>query len=164
MSYESDRGWSDRFIPQIKPILGMYLIGEATESQDALENTDLIVLTLDRVRIGCRVRRHGYYEEYKNEFTIRANRPSGNKSELGKIVEGWGDYLFYGFADDEGSRLLAWRLLDLSVFRLWFNRAMYKGKPYPWQQIANNDGSSEFFAFDVRSIGEDIEISSDLPM
>ena len=59
--------------------------------EDAERNTDLIVLKLDAVRIACRVRNHEYITRYGDEFTIRAERPSGVKTELAKIIDGWGD-------------------------------------------------------------------------
>ena len=146
MSYQENRVWSDQFMPQIKQILGLYLIGEASEIEDCKHNTDLIVLSMAAVRIGCRVRRSGYAEKYGDEFTIRASVPSGHKTELAKVIEGWGDYFFYGHAGDDG--LALWALCDLKVFRLWFMRQLAKRKgDIPGVLQKNGDGSSEFRAF-----------------
>ncbi len=124
--WEKDKRWSDIFLLEIKQILGSQLIGEPPVEEDQKRNTDLIVLKMDSVRIACRVRRFKYHNRYSDEITIRAGRPSGIKTELTKIIEGWGDYFFYGFADDSEEKLVAWRLCDLKVFRLWFNRTIIK--------------------------------------
>src|SRR4030042_5530071 len=102
-----DKQWSDRFIPEIKGILGQYLIGEAKE-EDQERNTDLIVLKMEVVRVACRIRKYEYIIKYGDEFTIRSSRPSGAKTELTKILEGWGNYLFYGFSNEHENQLYKW--------------------------------------------------------
>ncbi|MFA5636958.1 MAG: hypothetical protein WC977_13770 [Anaerovoracaceae bacterium] len=94
------------------------------------------------------MRRNEYLARYGDEFTVRANRPSGQKTELTKIIEGWGDFLFYGIADATNQHLAKWTLIDLKAFRLWFARHMasHAGE-MPGQQLANGDGSSLFRAF-----------------
>jgi len=151
-NWETDKGWSDKFLPEIKQILGLYLIGEPPVEEDRYRNTDLMVLKMDAVRIGCRVRRsvteRGYQtlKRHNDEFTIRAGRPSGAKTELAKVVEGWGDYFFYGFASAD--TLCHWTLCNLNEFRGWFTRyiATHKGE-VPGIGKVNKDGSSDFKAF-----------------
>jgi len=146
--WHEDKRWSDRFLPEIKAILGGQLIGEPPIEEDAERNTDLIVLKMEAVRIACRIRRYSYYEKYANEFTLRVGRPSGIKTELTKVIEGWGDYFFYGFADEDEKKLAAWRIGDLKKFRLWFNRQLTKNKGIvPGMAKINKDGSSDFIAF-----------------
>ena len=124
--WQEDKRWSDGLLPQVKRILGEYLIGEAAYEEDRDHNTDLIVLCIEPVRIACRIRRHGYLRRYPDQFTVRSGRPSGAKSELAKIMDGWGDYMFYGFADPEETRLVSWVLLDLLEFRRWVNLRRWK--------------------------------------
>lgn len=143
--WRQDKRWSDRFIPEIKSILGIHLIGEPPVEEDQERNTDLMVLRMEVLRIGCRIRRPGYLEQYGGEFTIRAGRPSGAKTELTKIIEGWGDYFFNAHAGRD-ERLKAWWLADLKVFRLWFNEQLWKGER-PWHLKSNRDGSSNFLIF-----------------
>jgi len=143
--WNEDKGWSDAFLPEIKQILGVYLIGEPNAEEDQLKNTDLIVLTMKPVRIACRIRRQEYFERYQNEFTIRCTRPSENKTELSKIIEGWGEYFFYGFGNEETRKLIKWTLADLKVFRLCFMRRLYGG--YKNEEKSNKDGSSNFMYF-----------------
>jgi hypothetical protein len=149
--WQADKRWYDRFIPEIKGILGVHLIGEPPMEEDAERNTDLMVLKLDAVRIGCRIRKHQYAARYGSEFTIRAGRPSGTKTELTKIIEGWGDYFFYGFSDPDEYSLSAWVLLDLKMFRSWFVRELSKLPPGQFPGIAKNntDTSSNFAAFNI---------------
>jgi len=141
IGWQKDKMWSDKFIPEIKQILGTYLIGEPPMEEDQKRNTDLMVLKMEAVRIGCRIRTSSYMANYGDEFTIRSDRPSGEKTELAKIMEGWGDYFFYGFGKDNDS-LLKWTLADLDVFRTWFNSEKNTGI-----KKDNLDGSSSFVAF-----------------
>lgn len=143
--WQQDKAWSDRFIPSIKMILGLYLIGEANEKEDRDHNTDLIVLKINAVRVACRIRRVKYLDEYGDQFTIRTSRPQSNmETELSKIIAGWGDYFFYGFEDrsDGIPDVQNWHLADLNIFRRW-NLAPTHA---PITRI-NRDGSSEFHGY-----------------
>lgn len=146
-NYVKDRIWTEKFVKQIKAILGIYLLGQV-EEEDVSRNTDLIVLKFEPVRIACRVRRYEYFLRYPDEFTIRTYRPSGTKTELQKIIEGWGDYYFYGFSDKDEEKLIKWYLLDLHVFRSWFVKELYQNKGLiPGIKKSNIDNSSDFLAF-----------------
>jgi len=148
--WKKDKRWSDRFLPEIKQLLGLHLIGEPPIEEDQERNTDLMVLKMDPVRIGCRVRRNSYLcnDEYAGQFTIRAGRPSGVKTELTKVIEGWGDYFFYAFCDEQEKVLARWSLCSLNVFRLWFNRYLVLNNgQLPGDKISNSDKSSHFIAF-----------------
>lgn len=150
--WEQDKRWSDRFLHEIKGYLGQSLIGEPPIEEDQQRNTDLVVLRMDAVRIGCRVRKFSQIG-YAHEFTIRSGRPSGVKTELTKIIEGWGDYFFYGFANEADTALCQWLIGDLKAFRIWYSRSLAKnqGKP-PGSQQQNHDGSSSFYAFRWQAI------------
>ena len=151
--WQVDKRWSDRFLPEIKSVLGTHLIAEPPVEEDAKRNTDLMVLKMDAVRVGCRVRKNKYLNRFGNEFTIRSGRPSGSKTELTKIIEGWGDYFFYGFCDETETYLAQWVLGDLKAFRIWHSRYMYnhKGK-MPGSENPNEDKSSHFRAFQMDDI------------
>jgi hypothetical protein len=150
--WEELKKFSDKYLPEIKRYLGEYLIAEPKEiEEDKRHNTDLVVLELRAVRIACRVRRDIYYVKYGNEFTIRSSVPSGNKTELAKIIEGWGDYIFYGFGD--GEHLTHWFIGDLKAFRLWFSIQIVKnGGTLPGKVKENADGSSNFRSFNKYDI------------
>lgn len=142
MSWKNGKVWSDRFLPEIKSILGRHLIAEPPVEEDMRHNTDLIVLRLDAVRIGCRVRRFQYVQSFGGEFTIRSGARSGAKTEITKIIEGWGDYFFYGFADWQEQALHQWALCDLNVFRIWHSRRLFADKAMPGKTHQNADGTA----------------------
>ncbi len=144
--WNGDKTWSDKFTRDIKALLGIALIGEASVEDDQQRNTDLIVLTVNAMRVGCRVRRpfdrfgNSTYKRYGHEFTIRAARGSGAKTELAKILDNWGDYFFYGISNDQETGFRCWGIGKLDVFRQWYASGRGTRKK-------NIDGSSEFEAF-----------------
>lgn len=154
MSWHDDKRWADAFMPEIKAILGMHLLGEAPQEEDAMRATDLIVLRMEPVRVAVRMRKKRYADNpgYLQEFTIRSDRASGMKTELRKILSGFGDFLFYGFEAAEGGRLGHWRLLDLNVFREHYSEMLFLAAPkvLPGQKKDNFDGSS-FCVFQYRN-------------
>lgn len=154
--FDTDFDWQRRLLPDVKRAIATHLVCEAPPEEDMKHNTDLIVLKMDTVRIAVRLRRYKYLnqKDYANEFTIRATRPrSGVDTELTKVVSGWGDYNFYGFANADGSALAAWVLGDLKVFRRWFNHRLVKDRGVvPGSSKPNADGSSEFYAFKIGSL------------
>ncbi len=161
MIWQSDKARADKFIPEIKRHLGEILIGEAPIEDDQQRNTDLIVLKMDSVRIGVRVRTPKYFDMYGGEFTIRADRPSGTKTELAKIIEGWGNYIFYGHSDHNEQSLRAWAVGDLNVFRLWFNSQIVKNKgALPGFHKPNGDNSSSFRAFKWNEVFDGFVVAS----
>lgn len=163
-SVERDFDWQRHLIPEIKRVLANYLIVEADAKEDMEHNTDLIVLRLDTIRVACRLRRSEYLAKYGDEFTIRTSRPSGADTELTKMLGGWGDYIFYGFASPTGDTIAAWMLGDLKVFRLWHHRELWAGRR-PGIEKPNRDGSSEFRAYNINQLPADFVVSRkrDLP-
>ena len=149
LDWQTQKTWSDQFLTEIKGILGVHLIGEPPREEDAERNTDLMVLRMDAVRIGCRVRRFTYLNTFGDEFTIRAGVISGAKTELTKVIEGWGDYFFYGFANEAGTALAHWTLADMRVFRRSYMRMLAKADAgvFPGIGKVNKDGQTSFAAF-----------------
>lgn len=153
-AFDKDFDWQRQFIPAITPILGAKLIKEAPALEDQKRNTDFMVLELGAVRVACRIRRWEQLvgdPRYGDEFTIRAKRPSGADTELAKLVSGWGNYIFYAFANEAGDDLASWLLGDLNVFRLWHSRALSLGKQ-PWVERSNHDGSSKFRIYTISDL------------
>ena len=140
-NYIQQRAWSDRFLPAMKRILGEHLIGEAPKEEDMCRNTDLITLSMEPMRIACRIRKPKYIKH--NDFTIRYDVSSGRKTEFQKILDGWGDYFLYGYAG-ENDDLSAWGLCRLDEFRRWHNAHQFMGKKF-WTAKRNwRPGDSEF--------------------
>ena len=156
--------WAARFMPETKAILGAHLIADAPLDEDQDHGTDLIVLKLDSVRIACRHRRNRYLKKYGREFTIRYKSPRGGKTELSKVIEGWGDYVFYAFANEREDTLCQWIIGDLKVFRLWFSRRMYAlGGKFPGDVFDNPDGSRGI-AFVVSDLPREFLLASSYEM
>lgn len=153
VAWTTDKAWSDRFIPEIKRIVGEHLIAVPPAEEDMLRNTDLLSLALPgQVRIACRVRKYAYLDLYPDEFTLRCSRPSGARTEIEKLLEGWGDYLFYGFAGADATELAAWLLADLSVFRRWVTWYPSQHGAWPGELRCNRDGSSQFVSFKIDDV------------
>jgi hypothetical protein len=150
--WEQDKAAAGRYIPHMIQILAPYVLGEASIEDDQERNTDLITLKLEPKRIACRVRAHKYWLEYADEFTIRCSRPRGTKTELEKIVEGWGDLFLYGFSDSQAPTLFLWLLGDLAVFRRWYVERQQQDRKAPGILKRNHDGSSDFRAFAIADL------------
>ena len=149
-NFETDKRRVDKFEPQIKRICGEVFIKTAPKKVDCKEATDLLVLDLNPIRIACRVR---YYEDlfkYFNEFTMRVSRPSGVKTELEKILNGWCGYNFYGFADKSDTYIKQWFIGDLSVFRDEYSALKLSGKI----EKRTNSDETKFCAFKIKDLSE----------
>lgn len=141
--WEEDHAWSALFDRQVKMAIGPHVIGNATVEDDRDRATDLVLAT-EKVRIACRIRRWSKQscDKYGEQFTIRSHRNSGAKTELAKILEGWGDMFFYGWGCPQSVRLRDWFLIDLGVFRRWHEDAAERGKSVRAAVVKNQDGSS----------------------
>lgn len=157
-SYELNRYWSDQFLPQIGKIVGPHLVCTSSFEVDTQQATDLVMVSAKGLDLACRVRRPGYADRYPYEFTVRARTRYGNKTELPKLVEGCGDWMFYGHTDDAGG-ICRWWLIDLNSWR----SAMIRHERVRRQAssiIPNPDGSG-FVSFDVRDFPENPPILID---
>lgn len=157
--YAADKAWSDRFIPAICEVVGPLLLKPAPLTVDQREATDLIVLEAQDMRIAARVRKHCYLSRWPDQFTIRSRRDSGAETELRKVIGGWADWMFYGFATaDEDGALAAWRVLDLDVFRVYVGRMLWDHTLPP--EIHNGDGTY-FRAFGVESFPASLVLAAE---
>lgn len=116
-NYRQDRSWSDRFIPDLRRVLGPLLLAEAPQVMDKQQNTDLIFIQSATKRIACRVRRWKYFEQYPTQFTLRHRRDSGAETEYSKFIKGFGDWFVYGHATPDESRLARAYIIDLPSLR-----------------------------------------------
>ena len=146
--YRTNRRWSDQFLPDIKRIVGGHLLEAAPDPLDWHQATDLLMLDARDKLIAARVRRPGYSNAYPHQFTIRSSVPSGAETELSKIVNGKGDWLFYGHANAAQTTIESWYLIDLNAFRAGLIRKGAQG--LAWGNKHNADGT-RFTWFDVRS-------------
>ncbi|WP_372572683.1 hypothetical protein [Ruegeria jejuensis] len=152
--YQVNRSWSDQFLPEIRRIVGGHLLKAAPDPLDHFQATDLVTLDAKDMRIAARVRRPGYSMLYPNQFTIRAQVPSGAETELSKIVNGYGDWMFYGHAGVDGLSLQNWWLIDLRAFRAALIRHGANGSFIRMGDKRNPDGTC-FKWFDIQSFPDD---------
>ncbi len=155
MKWQSDKDWSDAYLPALRSVVGPLLLDEAPLEEDREQATDLMVLIGRDIRIGCRVRRPGYAERYPYDFTIRSSRQTGAITELPKIIGGWGDWLVYAHAAEGALPMLArWMVLDLHVFRIELANERVAIK-----ETANGDGTY-FAAFSALHFPESLIVAA----
>lgn len=146
--WEEDKRITDPYLPMVKAICGAYVLAEPPVEEDREHNTDLMVLNMDGVRIAVRLRSPHYWKQvrYRDEFTIRDSRPRGKVTEFAKILQGFGEYFFYGFRTEKPPHLWGFGLLDLCKFRSWTEAYCAQWARMPGTQIPNGDQSSTFRA------------------
>lgn len=148
-TYIKDRRLEAKFQKIIKAILGNYFIRQDI-NVDQQEGTDFAVFEVRPFRVAVRLRRYAYFVKYKDEFTIRWSRPSGVKTEYHKIIDGLVDYILYGFIDEEESKIIAYFIGDLNIFRIIM--------PKPISIIPNNPYDSKLAVFNIRQLPKDFII------
>lgn len=151
-SYIDAKKWSDKFIWEMRKIIGPLLLEVASPEEDMHHATDLVVLTMRSTPVACRVRSAQFFNKYAGEFTIRSKTRTGRKTELTKILEGWGEWFFYGYSNPEETGFQTYTIIDLKVFRLWFLRYLAANNGVlPGTEISNLDGSA-FRAFKISDL------------
>jgi hypothetical protein len=157
--YANDRKWSDQYIDAAARILGPKLIIPAPIEKDVRESTDLIILKARDMRIAMRMRSPWNKdrqppERYYYDFTVRTHRDSGKKTELAKLSEGYGDWMFYGHADPDIAGVISqWMIINLHSWRAQLCRCGLNKKITPPgdPDYRENRGDGTYFvAFDVR--------------
>lgn len=152
-----DKLATDPYLEHAREIIGPHLVHEAPLELDRKENTDLLVLGRE-VRVAVRIRANRYEARYGDEFTLRSGRPSGAKTELQKVLDGFGDYFLYGFRSKyEPGRLSSWVLGDLDVFRRWYAEHEDAGTPMQNRQGPVDD-RTWFRAFRIDELPDDFVI------
>jgi hypothetical protein len=134
--YLVNRMWSDRFNPEIMNILRRILspIRLATIEEDTKQNTDLVMMQADKTTISCRMRRYIYLHMFGDQFTFR-------KTEIPKLLEGYGDVFFYGFSDLYGHNIERWAMLDMDRLR----RLLRDGDLKPFEAKRTGTGARTFW-------------------
>lgn len=156
--YATDRAWADAFLPQVRRCIAESLLVVSDLDEDLHQATDLRLLTVCPRTIAVRLRRDRYAGRYPDEFTIRSRVASGRPTELEKILQGFADWMFYGFVSEEG-RITRWRLLDLAVFRSTVARLPVEGVS---SLIDNHDGS-QGRAFRIREFPPELVLAGSQP-
>jgi hypothetical protein len=157
--FRDDFGWQEKFSDQIKQIVGPKLLMVAPLERDMREATDFLVFVARDMRIACRIRRPKFLDDYPWDFTIRHHRETGAVTEMQKIKDGWGDWMFYGFSNKE-NQIARYMIINLAHFRshlIDFPKLKREGRPFKCQRKDNGDGTS-FLAFDVRTFPKEPQL------
>lgn len=144
-----DFDWQTRFRGHYRELAyGVVRVNVASWDDDLRRNTDMQIATLENGhRIMCRARRFKHAARYGDQFTVRLSRPSGAKTEMAKIREGWGDFGIYGFESQPGAaRLRPWVLYNVHRLREYLEGG---GR---WIYRDNRDGSGAFAAFVIHEL------------
>ena len=141
--YKIQRSEVDKFNDQIIEILKKHfntdIVKIAKDYTDKNFATDFVVYTdKEQYSIACRLRQFEMFLRYPDEFTIRKD------TEIAKIRSGLVDYAIYGFVDPFNEKIIAYRILDLNVFRNAIDIIYDDRKPLP-----NNDGGHDFYTYRI---------------
>ncbi len=145
----------DMLLPEIGALVGRYTIQRAPLHIDRHKNTDAI---LPHRRIAVRLRAYDYLR-YVGEITLRASVPSGRRTELGKILDGEGDVMFYGFKSPDESGLVAWTIIDLRLFAAWHADYVQRSGTEPGRLRFNRGEQSSFRVFALDTLPDNCIIA-----
>jgi hypothetical protein len=162
-SFEEDFEWQQKFRAHFSEIAHEAMrVDVAPAEEDWKRNTDFIMSTVillpkRDIRISARVRRHKYIARYRDQFTVRLDRPSGVDAEMPKIRAGWGDFTIYGFESETGSdRMGPWFIGNVNLLR------SYLREPGHYYSVhGNDDGSSRLAAFHIADMPLGFLLKSD---
>lgn len=152
--FERDMEFSRLCEPHVIAFLARAFFRRATLTEDTKQATDLVFDT-DRGRVETCIRRFSVLADYppraKGEFAIRCRLSSGLPTKLDKFLAGHGDWMVYGYADDNTGILRIAGLGDLAVFRSWYRAVEALGCERPGvgqiRKTEANGGWNEFRLF-----------------
>lgn len=154
-SYKKNITLEKKFSKSIKSILGNQFIIQAP-ILDKYEGTDFAIMKSQLFKAGIRLRRYYYYQydngRYRQEFTIRWELPSSNRTEIHKIRDSLVDHILYGFVDAEEKHIIQYFIGNLKIFIL--------DEPKPYQKRWNNPPDSRLAAYRLIDMPEDFIIKS----
>ena len=113
----------------------------STTEEDTKESFDVVVNS--KLKISVRLRKWRYFLGHK-DFTIRSKTKHGNKTEIDKLKEGYGQFYLYGWLDDKEEYIKQWVMVDINKFRPYLNNPISKNIP-------NGDGTC-FNAYSLNQI------------
>ncbi|MCP3898610.1 MAG: hypothetical protein GY707_02625 [Desulfobacteraceae bacterium] len=160
-NYQKQREWSDKYLGQIKNIVGPLMLEESSFEIDTQQATDLVMVKGKNKDIACRVRKPGYFNNFKYEFTVRKKNKYGYNTELRKIINGYADWAFYGHVN-KSDEIHAWYVIDLNVFRSNLISRPDFIKLHRKEQSNKLSGDTQFSAFDIRSFTKNILIATNI--
>lgn len=134
-----DKDWADKYFDDICAII-QELAGEIIDIKKADVNEDIhratdFVVRVNTGNIAGRIRKLKYLDEF-GDFTLRYSRPSGIKTELQKIREGFARWYIYSWADPK--MIQAWIFVDLDCLR----KSGILDNPQKLPRVPNPDGTT----------------------
>lgn len=166
MSWKDDYNAAQPFVLAAKNILGPMLLVEGTLHQDQCEVGDLVLRTRSDFSIGVRIRAASTSRRYWDQFTIRYDRyATGAKTEFAKIVEGFGDWFFYGIRSERPPSFQRWTVIDLNQFRAFLIRKPIRDLVAAGVcgETRNHDRETSFMWFDIRKMPKNIVLNCSWP-
>lgn len=144
-TFEDRFQWQSRFADQVVRIIAPYLIQVSRPHVDKNENGDFEISFPKNGTVGCRLRTPEC-AKYAGDVTFRTRSKYGGRTEINKVIEGYGDFFFYGHVNDDDV-IWHWYLLDFASLRAIFIR---KPRLLHKEQKANPDGTM-FIPFDAEN-------------
>lgn len=148
-----NKGWGELYDYEIRKIVGAELLKQTTLERDINEATDYdlnyivkdYILTGEDFRCNARMVRPQYH--YCEPLsTFRCFAPSGLRVELHKILDGFGDWKFTGYATGKGLEIDPWWILDLHELRRL--HAEYGDTIWSRMDVVNEQDSKRFHTLD----------------
>ena len=128
--FQINKDWSEVFSLEIlrylEAFLYPYKFEKGTLEEDRHQCCDFKAVGYELI-IASRMRDYKFYQKFSNDITISTKPSLDGKSELYKIMEGYGDYYFYGFATLDNLNILSWKIYDLNIFRSWAFKSAREG-------------------------------------
>lgn len=152
MNYEIEfaiKELNTKYLTQVKRILinKSYIFTkfrEATPTEDMNYGFDA-VLSFPDVKIPVRIRKFQYLKFM--DLTIRSKSRYGLKTEIDKLKEGFGDFYFYAWSNEENTKIMTYMVLNLEAFR---NTVINSPT---WANKSNNDGTF-FHTYSMKALLE----------
>ena len=134
--FEEQFAWQERYIGTVVQLIAPHLITVSSPEVDKNKNGDLEIAFPRNGTVAVRLRTQKY-AQYAGEVTFRSRSKHNGKTEISKIIDGYGDYFFYGHVGSENI-IWYWHLLSLNEVRASFTR---NSSMLLRSQMPNGDGT-----------------------
>jgi len=119
-NFDQQFSWQAQYIDEVIRLIAPHIITVSRPEVDKNENGDLELAFPRNGTVSVRLRTPRY-ARYAGDITFRSRSKNGGYTELSKLIDGYGDYFFYGHVSDNG-QLWFWHLLSLNSVRAAFTR------------------------------------------
>lgn len=149
-SWEREKQWADRYLPAIQDVVEdnvgkiVQIVVEASSPEDDRTRGVDYRVRAESGDIACRIRRLTSTQSLR-DLTLRYRVPSGAKTEVAKIAEGFGRWYLYAWAYPDQIAFEDWMIVDLDILRRHWD-VVASRLPIP-----NKDGSA-FLAVSFESL------------